>query len=330
MLNAHRRQMARYTIVLGNGLGMSLDRKYFSLSAGLAAVWSGTSSFTQQQKKLVISAIPGLSSTKYPESEEQLDILHVALVAAGFLKSFESPKVKWLSKSSRKLPQAFRQFVHEVGVYFHSSDQTLPESFVTPLVDFVNDTKSHVAVLNYDNLLYDAFVQTKVLDGYNGSLIDGFWGDGFASKNLERYNVPEHGWYLHLHGSPLYIGNKKLMRKDRRTLEPTENSHIVLTHVKHKPLIIASSNILSEYWRYFDEALDESDRVVLFGYSGCDTHLNDRLHLRCQGKTIHVVEWRGNGESTERRRYWKSKLKDCDIKLQELDNILQFTNWKRL
>lgn len=322
--------MTRYTIVLGNGLGMSLDSKYFSLSTGLAAIWSGTSSFTQQQKKLVISAIPGLSPTDYPKSEEQLDILHVALVASGFLKSFESRKVKWLSKSSRELPQAFRQFVHEVGVYFHSSDQTLPGSFVTPLVDFVNDTKSHVAVLNYDNLLYDAFVQTKVLDGYHGSLIDGFLKSGFASENLERHNASQHGWYLHLHGSPLYIGNKKLMREDRQALKPTENSHIVLTHVKHKPLIIESSNILSEYWRHFDEALDESDRVVLFGYSGCDTHLNDRLHLRCQGKTIHVVEWRGKRESAKRRQYWKSKLKDCDIKLQQLNNILQFINWKRL
>lgn len=140
---------------------MSPDSKYFSLSTGLAAIWSGTSSFTQQQKDLVISAIPGLSSTDYPRSEEQLDILQVAIVAAGFLKSFESNSVKWLSDSSRELLQAFRRFVHEVGVYFHGSDKTLPEAFVTPLVDFVNDSKSHVTVLNYDNLLYDALLKPK-------------------------------------------------------------------------------------------------------------------------------------------------------------------------
>lgn len=322
--------MARHALIIGNGLGMALDSNYFSLSTGLAAVWSGTSTFSQQQKDLVISAIPGLSSADYPKSEEQLDILQVAIVAAGFLKSFESNSVRWLSDSSRELPQAFRRFVHEVGVYFHKSKKTLPASFVNPLVDFVNNNKSHVAVLNYDNLLYDAFVEMRVLDGYSGSLIDGFWSSGFNKDNLDRHDVSRHGWFLHLHGSPLYIGNGKLMRANRQGLEPTEKSHIVLTHVEHKPLIIGSSNILSEYWRRFGKALDEAEKVVLFGYSGCDTHMNDTLRLRCKGKPLHIIEWCGNRDEASRRQYWESKLKDCSTTLHQSDNILEFTDWKHL
>lgn len=119
-----------------------------------------------------------------------------------------------------------------------------------------------------------------------------------------------------------------MMRDERQELKPTEKSHIVLTHVEHKPLIIESSNILSEYWRRFGKALDEAEKVVLFGYSGCDTHLNDTLHLHCQGKLIHIIEWHGNRDSASRQQYWKSKLKDCSVRLRQLDNILEFTEWK--
>lgn len=322
--------MARLAIVIGNGLGMAIDSEYFSLSKGLAAVWSGTSSFNQEQKNLVISAIPGLSPTDYPSSEEQLDILQVAIVAAGFLKSFESPHVKWLSNESRELPQAFRRFVHEVGVYFYNSDEALPDAFVSALAQFIDDTKSHVATLNYDSLLYDAFVQYGVLNGYHGSLIDGFQKSGFDKDNLDRYYASRHGWYLHLHGSPLYIGNKKLMRGDRQVLKPTEESHIVLTHVEHKPLIIESSNILSEYWKHFDKALDEAEKIVLFGYSGCDTHLNETIRSRCQRKPVFVIEWEGSKDGLISQKYWNKQLRDCHITIKQLRNILEFYAWKSL
>lgn len=322
--------MERCAIVIGNGLGMAMDSRYFSLSTGLSAIWAGTSSFDENQKQLVISAIPGLSSTSPPQSEDQLDTLQVAIVAADFLRSFESTTVKWLSDGSRQLPQAFRRFVHEVGVYFYSSRRVLPERFVASLAKFVSDTKSHVATLNYDNLLYDAFVQAEVLNGYNGVLLDGFRRNGFDKKNLHRRFVSRHGWYLHLHGSPLYIGNKKLMGDDRRQLKPTDKSHIVLSHVKHKPLIIESSGILSEYWSTFEAALCESHKVILFGYSGCDIHLNETLCSRCRQKPIHVIEWRAGMNGTVRQQYWHDQLKNCPVVLHQMDSILDFDAWRNL
>lgn len=322
--------MERYTIVIGNGLGMAIDSQYFSLSAGLSAIWSDTSSFDQDQRNLVISAIPDVSPASPPQSEEQLDTLQVAIVAADFLRSFECSNVKWLSEGSRKLPQAFRRFVHEVGVYFYSSRRTLPEGFVSSLSRFVEDTKSHVATLNYDNLLYDAFVQAEVLNGYNGVLLDGFRRCGFHKQHLYRRNVSRHGWYLHLHGSPLYIGNKKLMGNDRRQLKATDKSHIVLSHVKHKPLIIESSDILSEYWKTFEAALCESKKVVLFGYSGFDTHLNETLCSRCRHKPIHIIEWRAGIDSTKRQHHWKERLQNCSVTLHQMNNILDFDAWRSL
>tara|TARA_R110002049_G_scaffold153580_1_gene317874 strand:- start:1410 stop:1952 length:543 start_codon:yes stop_codon:yes gene_type:complete len=158
--------VSRCTFIFGNGLGRSLDNDYFQLSNGLSQVWNDRESFTQAQKNLVISAIEGLDAEEYPESEEQLDKLQVAIVAAGFLRSFEDNKVQWLNDHSRNLPGAFKKFIHEVACYFHDSGQELPRTFTDPLAQFIRETASHVGVLNYDNLLYDGFVKEGILNGY--------------------------------------------------------------------------------------------------------------------------------------------------------------------
>uniref|UniRef100_UPI003D9FD4F8 hypothetical protein n=1 Tax=Xanthomonas oryzae TaxID=347 RepID=UPI003D9FD4F8 len=38
--------------------------------------------------------------------------------------------------------------------------------------------------LNYDNLLYQPMIESQVLSGYSGALVDGFLEAGFAEKNL--------------------------------------------------------------------------------------------------------------------------------------------------
>ncbi len=319
--------MARYTLIFGNGLGRSLDNDYFKLSSGLEYAWNESEHFTDDQKTLVISAIRGIDNDEYPSSEEQLDILQVAIVAAGFLKAFESEEVEWLNNASRELPQAFRRFIHEVASYFHKSGEHLNSEFIEPLSSFIRKTASHVAVLNYDNLLYDALVKTRVLNGYHDTLIDGFHKSGFASDNLNRLYPDKQSWYMHLHGSPLYIGNNKLMRDQRTFLSPTEKSHIVLTHVEHKPLIIESSSILSEYWKRLGIALKESERVILFGYSGCDTHLNEVISTRLVSKNVVIIEREGEHSEEERLAYWGDKLPEMDIKLIQVANILNFQDW---
>lgn len=319
--------MPKHTLIFGNGLGMAIDGQYFALRSGLQSVWNGSEHFTAKHKRLVLSAIPGLSVDQYPESEKQLDQLQIAMAASEFLKGFESDDVKWLSDMSREFPQAFRRFIHEVASYFHHSGRTLPGTFADPLSEFIKETKSHVAVLNYDNLLYDSFTKTEVLSGFT-VLIDGFLSTGFAKKNLNRY--ANQGWYLHLHGSPLFVGNRKRVRDERSFFVPDETSHIVLTHVEHKPLVIAYSPILSEYWSRLAEALNESNKIIVFGYSGFDTHLNDTVTSNCHGKEIHIIEWAGSGNIEERAREWRDSLDGCDIHLRHLDNPLEFNDWRAL
>jgi hypothetical protein len=322
--------MPRLALIFGNGLGMALDSQYFALPSGLRSVWNGSEHFREEHKRLVTSAIQGLSAEAHPELEEQLDQLQVAIVASEFLRRFESENVKWLSDHSREFPQAFRRFVHEVASYFHDSGKHLPYPFVDSLSNFIKVTKSHVAVLNYDNLLYDALTETGVLSGYNGSLIDGFHRVGFDKKNLDRNDLTRLGWYLHLHGSPLFVGNRKLMRDERAFVIPNESSHIVLTHVEHKPLVIASSQILTEYWSRLSKALTEAEKVVLFGYSGCDVHLNEVVAQSCIAKEIHIFEWSGAGQRDARDRFWHEKLHQCPITLHQFENLLAFEDWHAL
>lgn len=322
--------MARALIVFGNGLGMAVDHEYFQLREGLASAWDSTDTFTEDHKRMIASAIPGVDNEHYPEHEDQLDTLQMALVASNFLKSLERDDVQWLSDGSRELPVAVRRFVHAVAVYFHASNQSLPLNFADALGTFVKETKSHVAVLNYDNLLYDALYVQGVLQGFNGALIDGFLKNGFASENLDRFYPGRLGWYLHLHGSPLFVGNKKVMRDARDFLDPTHESHIVLTHVTHKPSIINSSPILSEYWNRLNRALDEAACVILFGYSGEDLHLNEKIVTAASSKTIHIIEWAGAGEQQARTTYWHQKLQGHKVNLIRLENILDFRNWSTL
>ncbi|MFP5392520.1 MAG: hypothetical protein ACLGI6_13405, partial [Gammaproteobacteria bacterium] len=225
---------------------------------------------------------------------------------------------------------AVRRFVHAVDVYFHGSGEQLPDNFTDALSTHIHRTKSHIAVLNYDNLLYDALYASEVLRGYDGALIDGFRRDGFAPANLERFYPARLGYYLHLHGSPLFIGAKKVMRGGREFLEPAHESHIVLTHVKHKPSIINSSPILSEYWNQLGRALDEVACIVLFGYSGEDLHLNQKIMAASHGKTIHLIEWRGAGTEDARRAYWTERFKGRTVNVIRLDDVLDFRDWARL
>lgn len=319
--------MSRSLIIFGNGLGMALNPKLFSLETALEAVWNDSEHLSIEHKELILSAIEGTTKDTPPQEEEQLDQLQIAIISTEFLSKLEVDGQPWLSEPAKNLPSAFKTYIHEVALYFHRTGEVLPDQFIQPLSDFIKETKSHVVTLNYDNLLYDALLSSKVLKGYSGTLIDGFHSDGFNNENLSRRPPERLGWYMHLHGSPLFIGNEKVMGVARDFLDPQEKSHIVLTHIKHKPSLIAASQILLSYWQRLEIALKESDEIVLFGYSGCDTHLNDKIKLSVPNKSIRMIEWQGAGKREDRKNFWKERLGTKNLELLQLENILEFTAW---
>lgn len=320
--------MARKTIIFGNGLGMALNPTYFSLDHAIEVVWNDSALLNSTSKELIINCLPR-ESDRRPHGENELDTLQLALSACDFLNGIESSGIHWLSEEGQEFPQAVRQFIYQTALQFHQCEENLPDTFLDPLADFIKDTKSHVATLNYDNLLYQPLIEREVLSGYNGALVDGFHTSGFDVENLERRYGKTFGYYLHLHGSPLFVDRRQNIIKLRQShlteRTDTVSSHIVLTHFKHKPTVISASIVLFNYWRKLVEALSESEEILFIGYSGADMHLN-HLIGGASDLPIRIVEWEGAGEQTERMTYW-SDLFSREVMLERKTNILEFQEW---
>lgn len=320
--------MARKLIIFGNGLGMSLCPEHFSLQNALETIWNTGGVLTAEQKQLIARC---LKKDGPPEGEDELDLLHQAITYCKSLNKIGDGDIHWLTEDGQSFPQVSAKYIHKVATFLHNYEGELPANFYKPLVEFVKDTKSHIATLNYDKLLYNSFIDNDVFNGYNGYLVDGMIDQGFSEDTLVRMYDNDFGYYLHLHGSPLFIERDNQVAKLSRqqlTIERDESSqHIVLTHVKHKPSVISASEPLSTYWSYLRLALEEAEEVILFGYSGLDKHLNILLKPYLKHTRSKIVEWDGAGTQKERENFWLSEFGSELINVVRLNNITDFNDW---
>lgn len=319
--------MARKLIIFGNGLGMALDEAHFSLAAALAEIWNRPDFLAAPQKQLIERC---LQRGGAPEGEHELDTLHQAVTYCKALGRIGEGEVHWLTEDGLNFPEITATYIHKVATKLHNYEGGLPDEFEDSLVRFVKATRSHVATLNYDKLLYNSFIDNDIFNGYRGYLVDGMLDQGFSSEALERKYGNRFGYYLHLHGSPLFVNRQqdvvKLARHQLTVDRDEASEHIVLTHIKRKPSVIAASHVLSTYWDYLQFALSESEEIILFGYSGLDTHLSLLLRPYLNLKTLRVVEWSGAGSQGNRESYWQGILGQA-IAVTRLDNISEFTDW---
>ncbi|WP_458527265.1 SIR2 family protein [Onishia taeanensis] len=325
--------MPRKTIFFGNGLSMAVDRRHYQLSNAIDHVWYQEELLSDDERQFILQCLPS-ANDRPPEGEHELDILHLAVTACGFLDRLSGDNVEWLSQQGRQFPRTIERFVHKTATYLHNHDAELPPEFIEPFCEFLRETKSHVATLNYDKLLYNALIENDLFDGFR-YLVDGMWDRGFHPNNLERKYGNNFGYYLHLHGSPLFYGKgvPRKMPRDQLDLHgDCTGEHIVLTHVRHKPSVIAASKVLSAYWEYLDVALSESEEIIVFGYGGMDSHLNRQLKTASSKTNLKIVEWSGSSDEEygegeqQRRKYWKRKIGQ-DFELVQMDNILSFHDW---
>lgn len=320
----------RKLLIFGNGLGMAMDPNHFSLENALKQIWN-TGHFwnSRADRGLIRQCIPNLT---HPKSEDDMDKLHLAAVSCNFLKDLPSYRnnTHWLSDNGFSFPEVTQKYIHTVATYLHNTNHVLPKKFERELHKFIKKTKSHVATLNYDKLLYESFIYNKITDGYSGYLVDGILRTGFNEDHLERRFNNDFGYYLHLHGSPLFYENNRVIHKNNINSLDIDNcypsKHIVLTHIKHKPSVIANSEILSTYWRYLHLALSEVDEVILFGYSGLDIHLNKLLKMNSKTKFFRVIEWSGTGDIDERYSFWQNEISN-NLDLEHFNNITNFIDW---
>lgn len=329
--------------LFGNGLGMSLDPDAYNLTGRLLDVWN-RGPLSDEQRSLISACLP--EGEVKPRSEEHLGTLQTVVAACETLLGVRlGGGQHWLTSNGKAFPLAVQRFAFEVARQMFTASHSnrlaanygqpcaLPASFLNGLTDAVAQSMSHVATLNYDGLLSTAFEARGLLGNSDSLLRDGFVDGIFSRNNLFRPNE-RGGWYLHLHGCPLFSTNSK---GQHRKLSPSSlineksnlkniGQHIVLTHVQHKINIIEKSHILDTYWEFLNLALDHSDAIIFFGYSGNDTHLN-RLVAQGRGsRLVRVVEWLGAGRRENRQAFWTAQLGGA-VDLIQKEDVLTFNDW---
>lgn len=340
----------RSTLIFGNGLGMALAPTTFKLVEVVrAAMKDPRYSMAEDRRKLIrfcmradMEKSGGSFSEKHLETVQRFVSYCEEMLNIGGHDG-------WLNDDGRVFISCVHEFVFNVSKYltldcsryadayksFSSSSEPFV-CFIQQLCDYVRNTKSHVATLNYDSILYNNFLETHILSGYNGTLIDGFLNTGFVENNLERRYPKSLGYYFHLHGSPLYYErNKKILKYTRSELEqaqfsgPDDNAHgkhVILTHSAYKMPIIQASTVLKTYWTLLAECFAESEAILLIGCSGDDGHLNDLIRKVVSKQNVWVVEWEGSGYSTQRREFWSKSLGigETSLRYVPLQSILDF------
>ena len=333
----------RKLIIFGNGIGRSLNNNFFMLERGLREAWYDETILKHEDRELInICRNPSGLVEEFsgpPEHEDELDDLQRVVAACDVISIYDkkTEAEAWLSNKGRRFPYVIRSFIHKAASSYCNGPHALPAEFRDSLLEYFNRHRCHIATLNYDDLLYQAFAGTTAFDGYNG-LIDGFWKTrgGFDPSNLNRFKKQQQSFYLHLHGSPLYYDlqngeTHKAQLSEVRKFEGHSSTHIVLTHIEHKRSVINASPVLSEYWKRLVEALEEVSGVILFGYSGGDTHLNELLRLHASHCQIEVIErsdeaYRTASGSKERIEYWRGRV-GKEPAIVWLDDILKHRNW---
>ncbi|MEX0329605.1 MAG: hypothetical protein AB3N07_12850 [Ruegeria sp.] len=324
----------RDLIVFGNGLGRSLDQDYFLLDRGLQEAWEDDEILDATGRELIARCISkdelleGNEDTEWPTGENQLGELQHVVSACDVILNFERDGGDgWLTEHGKSFPGAIRSFIHRTACYYHFFEDSLPKQFVASLTDHILKSRSHIATLNYDDLLYREFIGTKVFSGFN-CMIDGFSG-AFSENNLERMRPARQCYYLHLHGSPLFVtkSNGKIIKKSLSSIfhiAGHQSVHLVLTHIKFKPSIIEASPVLSAYWSKLKEAVSEVDRITILGYGGGDTHLN--REIRNSKKPVRIVERQTTKPIKKSKSQW-TELLGSKPEIIRVPSILEFTDW---
>lgn len=331
--------MTKKLYIFGNGLGRAFNNDFYSLERAMKEPWNNDSLLSDVQKELICNCLDDdviEEDDCGPTAEHQLTDLQRVITACDLISGFESKlstgTEAWLTDRGKEFPQAIRRYFHDVASRFHNPEMQLPLDFAAKLRTFVRARRPHIATLNYDDLLYESFTGSDIFRSH--ILRDGFLYGGFNFEQQEGWYASDEGWFLHLHGSPLFInrnGNaQKVQRTDLPAYQGTNSNHLVLTNATSKPSVIQNSVVLKHYWRKLKEIVDVGAEVTLFGYGGGDLHLNDLLAKTGESTTVRIVCRNGNDDVGQIEERWHKLLRGKDpeqITVLPYDNILDFEDW---
>lgn len=333
--------MVKSLFIFGNGLGRAISNHYFSLERVLRDAWDDDDVLSERQKHLIRSCLPHdvlEGEDIAPTSEPDLENLQRVLSACDTIRQFEDQIAgtdgNWLNEHGMEFPTAIRRYLHNAACRFNQPvlgvDRALPNKFQKKLRGFIMHKGGHIATLNYDDLLYECFTDTDVFKKHR--LRDGFFNRKFNFAAHETwYKGKNEGWFLHLHGSPLFMGPsdqpEKITRAELDEKIGHDSTHLVLTSVQHKRAAIQSSEILKTYWDKLQQIIPESTNVVLFGYGGLDVHLNEQLRHLHHEADLRIVEYDDGADLADREKFWRAATGRKNLGLIRMQNILNFDLW---
>lgn len=341
--------------LFGNGLGMSIDSDFFSLTNAMKSAWQNND-LSCDHKTIISKCLSGdnhgsITEPTAPTREEHLNKIHKVLFACELLRELNDMKLDaielpLLRDSAKSFPEALKGYIHLVASHFMGFDETKLSCqfsrFVCGLSDYIanEDNITTVATLNYDDLLYNQFNKNKVFNNFylRDEFIRGSFDLAKTNENIDA-STPQSSWYLHLHGSPLFddiddsLGGIIKHKRHQSPKKGLASNHLVLTHHEHKPRVIEQSRLLKEYFDIFQKKLVTSTNVVLFGYSGNDNHVNKAIKNYIKSDdTIRIVEWKNpEFDLAQSRKYWSRKLElnIGETNIIRLENIQEFNAWAK-
>ncbi len=315
--------------IVGNGIGMAIDPVQFSLKQYLEDGWDRLDNNTKKFVRNITGKEDG------PKTED--DLRHVQRACLYLISIGDR----------REIVNKIESYLAGVALQFFNANSNiiLNTKLVKSLCIHLRQNKgSSVATLNYDKLLYGALDNENIFSKY--ILVDGFLKNGnelpiFNPESCSDKNK-EAGWFMHLHGTPLYRGidsgvvQKRSIQEieagtdtieSNDTLDAFVRHHLVLTFSYFKKGVIDQSNVLKRYWDEFENRVKNSTAIYCLGYSGHDPHVNEliRNSLNENDKQVAVLEWdfgQPDWYSQEYRRlFWQSKFNYKNIVLHSVTNI---------
>lgn len=295
----------------------------------------------ESDKRFISDFIFGTPDIQHPNTEDQLGRLQIAIDSAIQIQSELQESGNY--QNVHQVAEAIRRYMHLTACQFHywrpGEENTARrfDEFKASLSEFIQKGGVNVATLNYDKLLYSFMIENNGCDGFFKNYpTEQNRKPYFCPDTLDRkIDDPAFPLYLHLHGSPLFLGRQDGVIEKQSVNEiprigGSANSHIVLSNLHFKQSYINESEILTAYWKAFRHLIQTADHIILFGYSGYDEHLNALIRLFAKCEQVTVVEWRNSskirdGLELKMDHFWQRVFNGCN--LVALDDILSFRDW---
>ncbi len=282
--------------LFGNGLGRDFDNKGFATESILQHLFEDSSELKSEAKVFFAK----LFQSGFPKSEEELGLLEEFNDALDVIENLSVEKADLFTNKSfkdefttnfKELKHKFIKYIYDTSIkVIRASESNGYGDFAEKLRAFIKDTSPTIATLNYDTLLYNAFLEDELFREIFTNKETGYT-DGFLRKKTDSLPKFEGDFfflaktrkpYLHLHGAYFYTQkNTDIIEKQHKDYRPNPNDEpfVILTSQKKKIQRVFSSpkDLLRIYSGYFFEKLIEANHIIIFGYSGGDEYLNTNL-----------------------------------------------------